>query len=95
MSHAFRIYATLFAKPTPKEREVVIAIADATYLLMHGTPFVRGTPACVQTLNDAIARTVICKTFPNLRLGFEPFWEAIFTPQREYVSSYRSFFEDA
>ena len=91
-SIAFQQYAELFGKPTPSERDVVHAIAGGTYLLMHGTPYVRGSPACVQALNDAVARVVIGKTFPSFSTGIEPFWEAIFTPQGGFVSSYRGFF---
>lgn len=92
-SIAFSIYSKLFEKRTPAESDVVNGIAEATYLLMHGTPYVRGTPACVQALNDVVARIVIGKTFPKFGSGIEPFWEAIFTTKRKFVSSYRDFFE--
>ena len=92
-SIAFGIYSKLFENRTPAESDVVNGIAEATYLLMHGTPYVRGTPACVQALNDVVARIIISKTFPKFDSGIEPFWEAIFTTKREFISSYRDFFE--
>jgi hypothetical protein len=93
MSIAYRIYAKLFEIPAHKECDFVKRIAEATYLLMHATPFIRGTPACVQALNDAVARVLIEKTFPNFKSQIEPFWEAIFVPQRDFSSAYREFFE--
>ncbi len=76
--HAFDLYAEVLNDPTLTLDEGLERIAEASFLLYHYTPNVRGTPAVVSSLNDAVLRERFGVTFPPLRPNTEPFWEAIF-----------------
>ncbi|PCH52945.1 MAG: hypothetical protein COC20_01530 [Cellvibrionales bacterium] len=93
-AYAFENYSELFNGKVTGEQNIISVIAKCTYLLMHGTPFVRGTPACVQALNDAIVRILIGKTFPRFKDNVEPFWEAIFLREKTFIANYRDYFRD-
>jgi hypothetical protein len=94
--HAFDLYAEVLNDPTLTLDEGLERIAEASFLLYHYTPNVRGTPAVVSSLNDAVLRERFGVTFPPLRTNTEPFWEAIFAGadgMDAFVRDFPSFYE--
>lgn len=94
--YAFELYARVLNDSTMGIDEALETIAEANFLLYNYTPNVRGTPAVVGALNDAVLRERFGVTFPPLREGVEPFWEAIFAGAEgmdDWVSNFASFYE--
>ncbi|MBK6684778.1 MAG: hypothetical protein IPG45_09910 [Deltaproteobacteria bacterium] len=80
------------------ETQAMEKIAEAHYLLMHGTPSRLGSPAIVEATIDAVLRERFGKTMPRKKVGIEPFWEAVLSQpgeqgKRDYIRRFRGFYE--
>jgi hypothetical protein len=97
-NRAYELMADVVNDTTLTEAQAFRKLAEANYLMMHGTPFQLGSPASIEALNDAVMRMRFGKTMPPKREGVEPFWEAMFAPPGQagldqWVNVYRQFFE--
>lgn len=97
-NRAYELMADVINDTTLTEAQAFRKMAEANYLMMHGTPFQLGSPASIEAMNDAVMRMRFGKTMPPKRPGVEPFWEAMFAkPGQEgldqFVNVYRQFFE--
>ena len=73
---AFEILAKAVSDPNISEAALLDSLAESYFLLMHATPYVRGSPAIVESFYDAVLRAKLGKTLPpKIR---EPFWDAMF-----------------
>lgn len=68
-------------------------VGRVLYMLMHGTPYELGSPSMVYALFDAALRARFGVTLPRFVEGIEPFWEALFRSEEEFVERLPSFFE--
>ncbi|MBI4349426.1 MAG: phosphotransferase [Elusimicrobia bacterium] len=59
------------------ERAYTERLARAYFLLMHGQPYLNGSPAIVETMMNALLRARYGKSLPP-KTG-EPFWDAMFS----------------
>lgn len=81
------------------EEEFLEEAGKAHFLMMHGTPFLNGSPACVHALIEACVRAKYGKTLNRLKPGLDIFWKAIFdgiehgqAGMDRFVAEYPSFF---
>ena len=63
--HAMGMYARVLNDPHMSEASAMDVLARANFLMMHGTPYQLGTPAIVESMNDAVMRARFGKTFPQ------------------------------
>jgi hypothetical protein len=94
--YAFGLYAQVMNDPNMSVDQALEKVALASFLLFHYTPNVRGTPAVVASMNDAIMRARFGVTFPPLQPGQEPFWEAIFSGaggMNDFIAGFREYYE--
>jgi hypothetical protein len=79
-AEAFRLLGEAFNNPTISEKAFVNVMAEAYQLLVHATPYIRGSPAIMESFYDVLLRVKFGKTMPQ-KTG-EPFWDAVFwSPQ--------------
>jgi hypothetical protein len=77
------------------EQEAMTKLGVGDLLLMHATPFVCGSPSVVETAIDGILRSSYGLCLPDKKPGYEPFWEAMFTPvsaSGAYARQFRNFY---
>jgi hypothetical protein len=95
-TRAYELFAHVLNHPQIGEERAMHHLGEAHYLLSQGLPFERGTPACVETLIDASMRSTHGVGLTAKREGYEPVWEALFTPgtrMDDYARSFRHFYE--
>lgn len=98
-ARGYELMAEVMNNKKLTEAQAVDKMAEANFLFMHGTPFLRGSPASVEALNDAVMRQRFGKTFPPKTPGVEPFFEAVLadpTPagMAHFKGNFRSYYSD-
>jgi hypothetical protein len=92
---AYALIGEVVIRADLTEQQAMRDLGEAHCLLMHGTPLIRGTPSCLETLIDGVLRVRHGVCLPAKRPGIEPFWEAVFTPGSQmsvYADNFRHFF---
>lgn len=96
---ALEILARATANPKLTAEQFLIEAAKAHFLMMHGTPFENGSPACVLALVESIYKAKYHKSLGRMKPGVEIFWKAIFLGAegeigyQKFVREYPSYFE--